>query len=194
MRGLTLGWTPARATRSRWPSTSGMSGIGDRRTATEPADRPLEETYDLADALVVAMHLNAFVRHAPTVRMANLAQLVNVIAPIVTGPDGVVLQTIFHPFELFSRTTGRIALDAWWDGDTFSGGELQGRPDARCLLLDRSGRPPPHRPRRQSPPDRRARAAHRARGAAGSAARVEITHDRRAGPQGRNTLRAARTP
>ncbi len=91
------------------------------------------------------MHLNAFIRHAATVRMANLAQLVNVIAPIVTSPDGVVLQTIFHPFELFSRTTGRIALDAWWDGDTFSGGEYQGvrtldvssslDPDARRLSV-----------------------------------------------------------
>ena len=56
---------------------------------TEPSDRPLEEVYDLQDALVVAMHLNAFVRHAATVRMANLAQLVNVIAPIVTRPDGI---------------------------------------------------------------------------------------------------------
>jgi alpha-L-arabinofuranosidase len=99
------------------------------RTAGENSGTPpnlLEEAYDLADALVVAMHLNAFVRHAPTVRMANLAQLVNVIAPIVTSPDGLFLQTIFHPFELFSTTTGTVALDAWWDGDTFSGGSYAG--------------------------------------------------------------------
>ena len=90
------------------------------RTGTPP--NLLEEVYDLADALVVGMHLNAFVRHAATVRMANLAQLVNVIAPIVTMPDGLVRQTIYHPFALFSRTVGRIALDAWWDGETVSGG------------------------------------------------------------------------
>ena len=90
------------------------------KTGTPP--NLLEEVYDLADALVVGMHLNAFVRHATTVRMANIAQLVNVIAPIVVTPDGLVRQTIYHPFALFSRTVGRIALDAWWDGETVSGG------------------------------------------------------------------------
>ena len=72
----------------------------------DPAFNGLEETYDLADALVVAMHLNAFIRHAASVRMANLAQLVNVIAPMVTTPDDLLLQTTFYPFELYARTAG----------------------------------------------------------------------------------------
>lgn len=101
-----------------WYRTAGAN------TGTPP--NLLEEVYDLQDALVVGMHLNAFIRHAPTVRMANLAQLVNVIAPIVTSPDGVLLQTIFHPLEQFRSTTGTVALDAWWDGDTFSGGAYTG--------------------------------------------------------------------
>src|SRR5262245_10235001 len=95
------------------------------RTAGDRAGTPphlLEERYDLQDALVVAMHLNAFIRHAATIRMANLAQLVNVIAPIATTAEGLVRQTIYHPFALFSATTGTRALDAWWDGDTFSAG------------------------------------------------------------------------
>jgi alpha-N-arabinofuranosidase len=99
------------------------------RTMGERAGTPphlLEETYDLQDALVVAMHLNAFVRHAATVRLANLAQLVNVIAPIVSTPEGIVRQTIYHPFAVFSRTTGTVALDAWWEGETFSGGSYSG--------------------------------------------------------------------
>ena len=92
-----------------------------------PKDRnQLEETYNLEDALVVAMHLNAFVRHASTVRMANLAQIVNVIAPIFTRPDGLVLQTIFYPFEMYSRTCGPAALDVWWEGETFTGGRRTG--------------------------------------------------------------------
>jgi alpha-L-arabinofuranosidase len=128
MRGLTLGSTGRRLERngSRIPVPLAVDEwnvwyrtMGDRM-GTPP--HLLEEVYDLADALVVAMHLNAFIRHAGTVRMANLAQLVNVIAPIVTTPEGLVLQTIFHPFELFSRTTGSVAIDAWWDGDTFDGG------------------------------------------------------------------------
>jgi alpha-N-arabinofuranosidase len=97
--------------------------IGDN-TGTPP--NLLEEVYDLQDALVVAMHLNAFIRHASTVRMANLAQLVNVIAPIVTSADGLLLQTIFHPLEQYRRTTGTVALDAWWEGETFSGGSYTG--------------------------------------------------------------------
>ncbi|MEX1169131.1 MAG: alpha-L-arabinofuranosidase C-terminal domain-containing protein [Chloroflexota bacterium] len=124
MRGLTLGPRPRRPI----PLAVDEWNVWYRATGgpTEPSSHPLEETYDLQDALVVAMHLNAFIRHAPTVRMANLAQLVNVIAPIVTRPDGILLQTIFYPFELFSRTTGTVALDAWWDGETFSGGAYQG--------------------------------------------------------------------
>jgi alpha-N-arabinofuranosidase len=124
MRGLTLGRRP----RAAIPLAVDEWNVWYRATGgpTEPSDHPLEEAYDLQDALVVAMHLNAFIRHAATVRMANLAQLVNVIAPIVTRPDGILLQTIYHPYELFSRTTGSIALDAWWDGDTFSGGAHQG--------------------------------------------------------------------
>jgi alpha-N-arabinofuranosidase len=101
-----------------WYRTAGAN------TGTPP--NLLEEAYDLQDALVVAMHLNAFIRHAATVRMANLAQLVNVIAPIVTSADGILLQTIFHPLELYRRTAGSVALDAWWDGDTFSGGSYSG--------------------------------------------------------------------
>jgi alpha-N-arabinofuranosidase len=126
MQGLTLG--PGGRGRPPIPLAVDEWNVWYRATGgpTEPKDRPLEEVYDLQDALVVAMHLNAFIRHASTVRMANLAQLVNVIAPIVTGPDGLLLQTIFHPFELFSRTAGSVALDAWWDGDTFTGGDYAG--------------------------------------------------------------------
>lgn len=86
----------------------------------------LEETYNLEDALMVAVQLNAFIRHASTVKMANLAQLVNAIAPIFTGKDGMVLQTIFYPFELYSQTCGGTALDVFWKGDTFSSSTYTG--------------------------------------------------------------------
>ena len=63
----------------------------------------LEEIYNLEDALVVAMHFNAFIRHAKSVKMANIAQIVNVIAPIMTRPDAMVLQSTFYPFEVFRQ-------------------------------------------------------------------------------------------
>jgi alpha-L-arabinofuranosidase len=124
-RGLTLerpGSAPIPLAVDEWNAWYRTAGEG--RAGTPP--HLLEETYDLQDALVVAMHLNAFIRHARTVRMANLAQLVNVIAPIVVTPAGLVRQTIYHPFALYSRTTGQFALDAWWDGDTFAGGDHAG--------------------------------------------------------------------
>ena len=101
----------------------------------------LEEIYNLEDALVVGMHLNAFIRHARTVRMANLAQIVNVIAPIFTRPDGLFLQPTFFPLEAYSRACGDTALDVHWAGDTFEGG---GRTGIRVLdvaaTLDGPGR------------------------------------------------------
>jgi alpha-N-arabinofuranosidase len=77
--------------------------------------------YTLEDALVAAMNLNAFIRHAYSVKMANIAQIVNLFAPVMTRPDGLVLQTIFYPFELYSRTCGQKALDVFWSSDTFDG-------------------------------------------------------------------------
>lgn len=91
-----------------------------------PQFNGLEEIYNLEDALVIALHLNAFIRHAATVRMANLAQIVNVIAPVLTRPDGLVRQTIYYPFELYSRTCGSVALDVFWQGETFSAGDYSG--------------------------------------------------------------------
>ena len=81
---------------------------------------------NLEDALVIAMYLNAFIRHAYSVKIANISQIVNRRSPILTRPDGLVLQTIFYPFELYSRTCGQQALDVFWDGETFDGGEYTG--------------------------------------------------------------------
>ena len=71
----------------------------------------LEERYTLADALAVGTYLNVFVRECAALRMANLAQLVNVIAPIVTSPDGLLLQSIYHPLRLCSEHARAVALD-----------------------------------------------------------------------------------
>ena len=62
--------------------------------------RPLiEDTYDVADAVVVGSLLITLLRNADRVGIACQAQLVNVIAPIRTTPGGPAWrQTIFHPF------------------------------------------------------------------------------------------------
>ncbi len=76
----------------------------------------LEERYDLSDALAVAAYLNIFVRQSDVVTVANLAQLVNVIAPIFTSPEGLFLQTIYHPLRLLAEHTQELALATWVDG------------------------------------------------------------------------------
>lgn len=60
----------------------------------------LEDVYTFEDALVVGLMLITLMKHADRVKMACLAQLVNVIAPIMTEPGGgkAWRQTIFYPF------------------------------------------------------------------------------------------------
>jgi alpha-L-arabinofuranosidase len=78
----------------------------------------LEERYDLADALAIATFINIFVRHCRSVEIANFAQMVNVIAPIFTGPEHMFLQTIYHPLRLYAEHLLPVALDAFVDSPT----------------------------------------------------------------------------
>ncbi|WP_173074796.1 arabinosylfuranosidase ArfA [Phytohabitans rumicis] len=74
------------------------------------APRLLEDHYNLADAVVVGSLLITLLRHSDRVTSASLAQLVNVIAPIMTEPGGRAWkQTTFHPFAQASRhATGDV--------------------------------------------------------------------------------------
>ena len=79
----------------------------------------LEERYNLEDALVVGAFLMSFLRHADSVKVANLAQLVNVIGPLLTDGDMLLKQSIFHAFKLFSERKGGTALSAHVDGPRY---------------------------------------------------------------------------
>ena len=83
-----------------WYRARGGRFANGQRTV---APHLLEEPYNLEDALVVATMLNSFVNHAHIVKMANMAQLVNVIAPIFTNEQGLYLQTIYYPLQLFAK-------------------------------------------------------------------------------------------
>jgi alpha-N-arabinofuranosidase len=68
------------------------------------APRQLEDVYSVADAVVVGNLLMTLLKHSDRVTSASLAQLVNVIAPIMTEPGGPAWrQTTFHPFSITSR-------------------------------------------------------------------------------------------
>lgn len=67
----------------------------------------LEDIYTAEDMLVVACVLNSFIRKSDVVKIACLAQLVNVIAPIMTETGGQAWkQTIYYPY-LFASQFGR---------------------------------------------------------------------------------------
>ena len=82
------------------------------------SDGTLEERYSMADALAVATYLNIFVRNCSWVQMANLAQLVNAIAPVVTTPEVAVVQPIYFPLLMHSQTALDLAVEVHVDGPT----------------------------------------------------------------------------
>jgi alpha-N-arabinofuranosidase len=98
-----------------WHQTANPHSDPSRPFAHAPAIA--EDTHTMADALVVGCLLITLLRHADRVRMACLAQLVNVIPPIRTVDGGPAWrQTSFFPFADTSRfgrgTVLRVEVDA----------------------------------------------------------------------------------
>lgn len=91
-------------------------------------EQKLEEHYNMQDALVVAMYLNTFIRHANSVKMANMAQLVNVIAPMMVTKDKLWLQTIYFPLQLFSKNAHGQSLETFVQCDTYDAGDYKAVP------------------------------------------------------------------
>jgi alpha-L-arabinofuranosidase len=84
----------------------------------------LEEQYNLQDALVVAEFLNSFVRHADVVKMANMAQLVNVIAPMFITDGKLWFQTTYYPLQLFANNCYGTSIDTFVDCEGYKSGEF----------------------------------------------------------------------
>ncbi len=72
----------------------------------------LEDVYTFEDALLVGSMLNTIIRHSDRIKIAAMAQLVNVIAPIMTENGGRVWkQTIFYPYYYTSVYGRGVALN-----------------------------------------------------------------------------------
>ena len=93
----------------------------------------IEEEYNLEDALVVTGFLNSFIRHADVVKLANLAQIVNIIAPILTRGDETLLQPSFYAFEMFSKRKHGTSLRQIIEGPMY-----EGKTNGRVCLVDSS--------------------------------------------------------
>jgi alpha-N-arabinofuranosidase len=83
------------------------------------APRLLEEVYNLEDALLVGGFLNSLLRRSDRVRLACLAQIVNVIAPLVTNETSVLRQSTFYPYSwALQYARGRV-LDLQVASETY---------------------------------------------------------------------------
>src|SRR4051812_27269341 len=89
----------------------------DGRRTTAP--HLLEEVYNLEDALLVGGFINTLLRNSDRVRVACLAQLVNVIAPLVTNATGVLRQSTYFPYSWALRYARGRVLDLRVESDTY---------------------------------------------------------------------------
>ncbi len=83
------------------------------------APHQLEDVYDFQDALLVGSMLITLLRHADRVKIACLAQLVNVIAPIMTSDTGAWRQTIYYPYLLTGKFGRGTVLETRVDAPTY---------------------------------------------------------------------------
>nr|WP_255633384.1 alpha-N-arabinofuranosidase [Demequina sp. TTPB684] len=102
---------------SRFENVDKITGIDNWPVAP----RLLEDEYSVLDAVVFGSLMISLIKHADRVTSASLAQLVNVIAPIMTEPGGPAWrQTTFFPFALTSRLARGEAIDVHVEAETYA--------------------------------------------------------------------------
>ncbi|MFF2451894.1 alpha-N-arabinofuranosidase [Isoptericola sp. NPDC058082] len=102
-----------------WYNTTRFGGE-ENLPIQRDAPRIIEDVYSGLDAVVVGDLMVTLLNHADRVPVACLAQLVNVIAPIMTAPGGEAWrQPTFHPFATTSRLARGTALDVRVDAPTY---------------------------------------------------------------------------
>ncbi len=79
----------------------------------------LEEVYNLEDALLVGGFLNTLLRQSDRVRVGCLAQIVNVIAPLVTNETSVLRQSIYFPYAWALKFAHGKVLELQVEGETY---------------------------------------------------------------------------
>lgn len=103
-----------------WYRTTGGDDVDGHR---KEAPHLLEEKYNLEDALLVGGLVNSLLRNADRVKIACLAQLVNVIAPIMTNANGLFQQTIYYPYSWALQFARGAVLNLLVESSTY---EIQG--------------------------------------------------------------------
>jgi alpha-N-arabinofuranosidase len=99
-----------------WYRARGGDAVNGRG---QEAPHLLEEVYNLEDALVVGGIINTLLRNSDRVKLACLAQLVNVIAPIMTNANGLFRQTIYYPYSWGLKMARGAALNLLSESATY---------------------------------------------------------------------------
>jgi alpha-L-arabinofuranosidase len=100
-----------------WYRARSGDAVDGRR---QEAPHLLEEIYNLEDALLVGGLVISLLRNADRVKIACLAQLVNVIAPIMTNANGLFRQTIFYPYSWALQFARGRVLNVLIESPTYS--------------------------------------------------------------------------
>jgi len=96
----------------------------------------LEEEYNLEDALLVGGFVNTLLRRSDRVRVGCLAQIVNVIAPLLTNADKTIRQTIYYPYAWGLKYAHGRVLDLQVESETYSIRAARNRPEQQVPFLD----------------------------------------------------------
>jgi len=114
-----------------------------KATARSGSARPVYISFDewsggrdsLTGSLLVAQHLNSFIRHADIVRMANITMLSSLVG---NSPEGDFKNALYQAFYLYSNNSRGTALDVYVDCEKYSNRVFSGIPylDVTALLSD----------------------------------------------------------
>jgi len=95
--------------------------------APSPGSNPgfLVQQNSLRDALLAALNLNIFARHADRVRMANIAQMINVLQSMIfTDKEKMVLTPTYHVFKMYVPFQDATFLPVTFDARTYTQGDI----------------------------------------------------------------------
>lgn len=96
--------------------------------APTPGTNPgfLVQQNSMRDAIIAALNINIFARHADRVRMANIAQMINVLqAMILTDKDRMVLTPTYHVFKMYVPFQDATFVPVQFDAGSFAQGDVQ---------------------------------------------------------------------
>jgi len=96
------------------------AGKGEKFHPSNYPDGIVQPEFCLRDALTVATFLNALQRQCNLVKIATIAQTVNVLGLLKVGSKKMLKETIYWPFVMQVENSGNISIDTWVRCDTFT--------------------------------------------------------------------------